>query len=66
LRTNLKARPARKSLEDRRPATGLNWNPVTPNFIKTVISASCPKYLFKILKKAVSFSYMYAIGRVDF
>lgn len=26
----LNARPARKSLEDRSPATGLSWNPVTP------------------------------------
>ena len=26
----LKARPARKSLDERSPATGLNWNPVTP------------------------------------
>ena len=26
----LKARPAKKSLEDSKPATGLSWNPVTP------------------------------------
>ena len=25
-----KARPARKSREERRPATGRSWNPVTP------------------------------------